>query len=277
LRNNVPYRKTIWKFAREKCPRLPVPCSAERTKIRTSLGLDALEPFIRCRGKLHAKVRKFERQGDFSHSGSSRQHICDKCRCKHTAGWGTTHYGVGYCWYHDIDAKRMMAKAQTIALRQGYPLDPIKYKSDSDYIDDIRRQAEDSGNILGMRDELVLLRTHLQEFENFWKTADPAKKLTMKTARGAENMTDDIKLSLLVKLTKAISRLSRDQYVITESDFIAVDEVKIWLWAIIQSLERNHRKLMAGELDKKDFLAAMMADLRAIPQPKQGRSKRSSL
>jgi hypothetical protein len=270
----VPYQKTIWSIARKKCPRLPVPSSAEQIKIRNSLGLDANEPFLRCRGKLHGKVREFERKGDFSHSGTQSAHTCPLCRCKRVAGWGTKHYGVGYCWYHDVDSARRMAKAQTIALRQGYPLDPVKYKSDSEFIDDVRRQAEESGHILGMRDELVLLRTHLQEFEKFWRKTDPATKLKMKTARGAEAMTDDVKALILVRYVTAISRLSRDQYVITESDYVAVDEVKIWFWAIIQLLERNCRKLTSGELDVKDFLAATMVELKEIPQPKAGRKGR---
>jgi hypothetical protein len=269
----MPYRKTIWKIAREKCPRLPVPDGAEQRKIKNSLGMAEDEPFLRCRGKVASKVRAFEKRGDFSHSGLQSAHVCNDCRCQRTAGWGTKHFGVGYCWYHDIDSARRLAKAQTIALRQGYPLDPIRYKSDSVFIEDVRRQAEDSGNVLSMRDELIVLRTHLQEFEKYWRTTG-VDHLTMKTARGEERMTDDVKLLSLVRLTNAISRLSRDQYVITEADYVAVDEVKTWFWAIIQALERNHRKLLSSELDKKDFLAAMMHDLREIPQPKTGRKAR---
>jgi hypothetical protein len=269
----VSYQKTIWAITSKKFPRLPRPDAAELCKIRNSLNMESNEPFMRCRGKLQSKVKKFERKGDFSHSGSPRKHTCDACRCKHVSGWGTPHYGVGYCWYHDRDSGRKMAKSQAIAIRQGYPLDPIKYHSDSRYIEDVRQQAEDSGQVLGMRDELVLLRTHLQEFEKFYRTAGPGH-LTMKTARGEAPMTDDIKLGMLVKLASAISRLSRDQFVITEQDFISVDEVKTWFWAIIQALERNCRKLVAEEIDRKDFLPTMMRDLREIPMPKQGRGKK---
>lgn len=255
-------------------PRSPIPGRAEKTKIKNSLGMEANEPFLRCRGKVHAKVKLFEKRGDFTHSGTQKNHVCNLCRCERVAGWGTTHYGVGYCYYHDIDAARPMAKAQTIALRQGYPLDPIKYKSDSAYIEDIRRQAEASGNVISLRDDLVLLRTHIQEFEQFWREADPAKQLRMKTAHGAAPMTDDVKVSCLTKLTNSISRLSRDQYVITEQDYVAIDEVKTWFWSIIQALERNCRKMLAGEMPMKDFQSAMMRDLREIPQPKQGRRRK---
>jgi hypothetical protein len=272
--NNVAYFKTIWKLARERCPRLPVPSKAEQVKIRNSLGMARDEPFMRCRGKLTSKVKRFEQKGDFSHSGPQTAHVCNQCRCNRVAGWGTTHYGVGYCWYHDIDSARRMAKAQTIALRQGYPLDPIKYHSDSEYIDEVRKMADDSGQVLGMRDELILLRTHLQEFEKFWREADPTKQLTMKTAHGAAPMTDDIKLSLLVKLTEAVSKLSRDQFLITESDFVSIDEVKTWFWSILQALERNWHKFELKELSEKDFLPAMLRDIREIPQPKTGRRKK---
>ncbi len=268
------YTKTIWKLAREKCPCLPTPPIAEQLKIKRSLNIERNEPFPRCRGKMQAKVRKFEKKGDFSHSGTARAHLCNECRCNRVAGWGTSHYGVGYCWYHDLDNARSFAKSQTIALRQGYPLDPIKYQSDSEYIDDVRRQAEASGNVLSVRDDLALLRTHLQEFENFWRTADPAKQLTMKTAHGSAPMTDDVKITCLAKFMSAISRLNRDQYIITEQDYIAVDEIKTWLWAIYQALERNHRKLLSSELDAKDFMTAMTRELKEIALPKAGRKRK---
>jgi hypothetical protein len=269
----VPYQKTIWSIARVKTPRLPVPEYAELHKIKRSLNIEHDEPFPRCRGKDFRKVKKFEKGGDFSHSGTARQHLCDACRCKRVGGWGTKHYGVGYCWYHDVDSARKMAKSQTIALRQGYPLDPIKYKSDQDYIDDVRQQAQASGNILSLRDDLVLLRAHLQEFEKFWREAGP-NELKMKTAHGASKMTDDVKIACLTKLVNAVSRLSRDQYIITEQDYISLDEIKTWFWAIIQALERNCRKLVAEELDKKEFLPAMMKELREIPEPKTGRKRK---
>jgi len=268
----MPMQPTIWKITSKKFPRLPIPSKAEQFKIKRSLNIETQEPFPRCRGKMQVKVRAFEKKGDFSHSGTARAHLCNDCRCKRISGWGTTHYGVGYCWYHDIDASRGFSKTQAIAMRQGYPLDPINYKSDSEYIDDVRRQAADSGNVLSLRDDLVLLRAHLQEFEKFWREAGP-NELKMKTAHGASKMTDDVKIACLTKLVNAVSRLSRDQYVITESDYIAVDEIKTWFWSIIQALERNCRKLVAEEIDKKDFLPAMMRDLREIPMPKQGRKK----
>jgi hypothetical protein len=269
----MPYQKTDWSITSKKFPRLPIPPIAEQLKIKRSLNIERNEPFPRCRGKMQKKVKEFEKKGDFSHSGTPRTHLCNDCRCKRVSGWGTTHYGVGYCWYHDVDSARSFSKSQAVALRQGYPLDPIHYKSDSEYIDDVRRQASDSGNVLSLRDDLVLLRTHLQEFEQFWREADPAKQLRMKTAHGAAPMTDDVKVACLTKLVNSVSRLSRDQFVITESDYIAVDEVKTWFWAIIQALERNCRKLVAEEIDKKDFLPAMMRDLREIPMPKTGKRK----
>lgn len=270
----MPYRKTKWSLVRSRTKPLPQPCEAELLKIRRSLNMQRDEPFMRCRGKMSIKVRAFEKKGDFSHSGSQTNHTCNLCRCKRIAGQGTSHYGVGYCYYHDIDSARRMAKAQMIAIRQGYPLDPIKYKSDTDYINDVRRQSEESGNVLSVRDDLALMRAHLQEFEKFWRTTDPTKKLTMKTARGAADMTDDVKITCLTKFALAISRFTRDQYVITESDYVAVDEIKTWFWAIIQALERNCRKMLANELQPKDFQAAMMADLREIPQPKAGRKRK---
>jgi len=270
--DSMPYYKTKWWIVRKTTKPEPVPDRAERTKIRNSLGMEYNEPFLRCRGKVAKKLRAFEKRGDFSHS--KRGHLCEECRCGRVAGWGTRHYGLGNCYYHDIDGARKMAKSQMVAIRQGYPLDPIKYKSDSEYIEDIRRQAEASGNVLSLRDDLVLLRTHLQEVEQFWREADPAKQLKMKGGKsGSLPMTDDVKIDCFTKLVNSISRLSRDQYIITEQDYVSVDEVKTWLWAIIQSMERNHKKVVLKELELKDFMSAMMRDMKEIAQPKAGRKR----
>jgi hypothetical protein len=270
----MPYRKTIWRLASKKTKPLPTPSRIEQDKIRQSLGLYQCHPFPRCVGKDFRKVKKFEKQGDFSHSGHRAKHICDACRCKRTAGWGTKHFGVGFCYYHDVDRARLVAKSMTIALQQGYPLDPIKYKSDSEFIAEVRRMSEKSKGVLGMREELILLRTHLQEVEALWKEQDPAKKLTMRTAKGeAVEMTDDVKLTHLVKLSEAISKLSRDQYIITEYDYVSIDEVRTWLWALWQSVEKNIDKTITGEMNVNDLKIAIQHEWREIPLPKGGRKK----
>lgn len=250
--------------------RQPTPCRAEQVKIKQSLGLDADHPFPRCPGKSKTKVRKFEAKGDFSHSGNKREHICPECRCERVAGWGTRHYGVGYCFYHDMDKGRKLAKSMTIALQQGYPLAPLKYQSESEYIESIRRMAEQANGRLDLSEEIILLRSHLQEVEALWKD-DKEKKLTMKVGQGTAPMSDDVKIGLLVKLTEAISKLSADTYRITESDYVHVDEIKTWLYSIWLCITKNIQKMIVGELSPNTLQEAIQNEFKQIPLPKVGR------
>lgn len=252
---------------------VPIPSKAEQHKIRLSLGMPANMPFMRCPGKSVTFVRACEAKGDFSHSGPRKQHICEKCRCKRTAGQGTKHYGVGYCYYHDINGSRVIAKSMAIALQQGYPLDPIKYRTETEYIDQVREQAEQAQGRLSVGEEINLVRAHLQEFELMWRKVG-AEGMTMRAGTKVAPMTDDVKLELLVKLADTVSKLTRDSYVITESDYCHIDEIKVWLWEIWQCIQRNINRMLCGDLKDVDLEAAIKQEFKLIPLPKTGRKNK---
>jgi len=161
----------------------------------------------------------------------------------------------------------------TIALQQGYPVDPIKYQSDSEYIERVRKMAEEAHGSLSVREEITLLRSHLQEVEKLWRK-DGETGLTMKSAHGHLPMTDDVKIALLVKLTEAISKLSRDTYVITESDYVDISQVKVWLWNIWLCVQKNIKKVVSGEMNVNDLEVAIQNDFKEIPLPKTGRKNK---
>lgn len=83
------------------------PNKKDRDLLRRILNIPVGGPFPRCPGKDRAKVKQFEDDGDFTHSGE--RHVCDQCRCDNVAGFGTYgeylvqgrpelgHYGVGFC------------------------------------------------------------------------------------------------------------------------------------------------------------------------------------
>lgn len=158
----------------------------------------------------------------------------------------------------------------TIALQQGYPLAPIKYQSESEYIEAIRKMAEAAQGRLDMAEEIILLRSHLQEIESLWRD-DKAKKLMMKAGARVVPMTDDVKVGLLVKLTEAISKLSLDTYRISESDYVHIDEIKQWLWSIWQCITKNIQKMIVGELNPNNLQEAIQNEFKMIPIPKTGR------
>jgi len=274
----MPKGKFKWSVYKKYVKPLPVPSRKEQIKIKQSLCLDADHPFPRCSGKGSRYIndpfiRKLEKAGDFSHSGNRRQHICDFCRCKKTAGWGTTHYGTGMCYWHDVDVGRKVSKSMAIAMQQGYPLNPIKYKSDRDYIEEVRKMAEAAHGRLDLGEDLNVLRAHIQEMEKLWE-AKGEDAMTMKTKDGAAEMTDDVKLTHLTKLIKAVSDLSRNAYVIEESDYVHIDEVKQWLWAIYKMVDDKCKRLITGELDQNDLLASFQGELKNISMPKTGRRKK---
>ena len=161
----------------------------------------------------------------------------------------------------------------TIALQQGYPVDPIKYQSDSEYIEQVRKMAEEAHGSLSVREEITLLRSHLQEVEKLW-SKEGAGELQMKSGAYVVKMTDDVKISLLVKLAEAISKLSRDTYVITESDYVDISQVKVWLWNIWLCVQKNIKKVVTGEMNVNDLELAVQNDFKEIPLPKTGRKNK---
>jgi len=275
----MPKGRFKWSVYQKYVKPLPMPSRKEQIKIKHSLGLDADHPFPRCPGKGKRSVRdpfirKLEKAGDFSHSGNRREHICDFCQCKHVAGWGTKHYGVGYCYFHDVDSGRQVSKSMTIAIQQGYPLNPIKYRSDRDYIEEVRKQAEAAHGRLDLGEELNVLRAHMQEVEEMYSKTG-AESLTMKGKDGeAVLMTDDVKIDRVVKLVKAISDLSRNAYIIEESDYVHIDEVKQWLYGIYRMLDNVCKKHIVGEIDSNDLSKAFQTGLKNIAMPATGRRKK---
>lgn len=161
-----------------------------------------------------------------------------------------------------------------IALQQGYPLDPIRYKSDREYIAAVRAQSESAENRLGLGEELTLLRAHLQEIEELYSKKD-SSALTMRGPNGTTvPMTDDIKIDRIVKLARAVSSITRDSYIITESDYVHIDECKTWLWAIYKMIEERVNKLLTGELAPNELLGAIQGGFKEVTTPKTGRRKK---
>lgn len=92
---------------------------AQQLGIRKILGLPSWARLPRCSAKSKTFVQKCEEASDFSHS--KKDHICDECRCKNTAGLGTKgdfyglgietgHYGCGWCERHEKGYRKGCAK-----------------------------------------------------------------------------------------------------------------------------------------------------------------------
>jgi hypothetical protein len=256
----------------------PRPSEAELYKIRQSLNMPLGSKFFRCPAKNWHKVFAFQKSGDSSHSGAAKKHRCDECRCKWVAGYGTRHYGVGLCVYHEHTKngsmnKNKIAKGMALTIQQGYPVEPYRYETQSQFIERIRKSADDAGGSVNLREELNLMRSHLQLFEKRFGDKGNHKRLQMMTKFGPDVMTDEVRVDCITKLIKAVASVARDQYVITESDYIHADEVKVWFFAIWKAIEKNIDSLIKGEIDVNMLKEKIRLALIEIPLPKSGKRK----
>lgn len=251
-------------------------------------------PMLRCHAKNRAFVKACEERGDYSHS--AKDHICDECRCKHVAGWGTNHYGVGFCKHHEKGRNKVhareFAKNQALALQQGWPM-PHAYESANEYLQRIAEESKDAREVLDTRAEITLLRAKLQEFEaelssGKRKETELAKQIAelIEKLDGLEfidgKQGDEIKelleqvylketqlttgspggklrpmsykarAELAMSFARTISGLAKDWYGIVKDDFIQVEEVTLWLQAIVLLTKRimNDNKMFQKWLNE---------------------------
>lgn len=252
---------------------VPKPSKAEIRKIKLSLGIRSACKLPRCVGKNLTFVRRVEKEGDHSHSAID--HMCGKCRCKHIAGTGTVHYGVGLCIFHELTEryaryKVKIAEEHKMALQQGYPDHVYLYKSDNKALEEIRQAAEEAGDQMSLREELNLLRANMQDLQSVMGS----KKLSMKSGESTADMTDDVRIRLITSLATAIGKLTEQQLVITESDYVHADDVRVWLFNIWKLIEDTCTKMVRGQIDPNDFIKTIKPDFVRIVMPKTGRRKR---
>lgn len=233
----------------------PKPPQSEIAKIKKALNLRASDPLPRCRGRVAYRVKKFEKAGNNDHS--AKGHLCDECQCHHVAGFGTDHYGVGYCIHHESSihykghAEQHMHD-QKIALQQGYPDNVYKYQSSSRYLKAVRMAADEAKGRSDLKEELSVIRTVIQEV---------IEKIDEKIHDDDDLPEKEIKL--LDKLSNTVAKLAKTNLEITDTDYVHIDQVKQWAYQIVRAVQdividvKQQEKLI-GEFAK-------------IAQPKAGK------
>ena len=122
-----------------------VEAEIRRERAKKALGLQRWQKLPRCGHKIKSKVKRFEDAGDFSHS--AKDHYCPECTCQMTAGSGTDHFGVGWCYRHERahwnktcdDRVRLM----TEAIRAGLPERAYQYTTSDAVLKKIQEDAID--------------------------------------------------------------------------------------------------------------------------------------
>lgn len=206
----------------------PVPSLAEQKKIKLALNLRKDDPLPRCRGKSAHKVKKFEKAGNFDHSGAG--HLCNECQCHHVAGYGTDHYGRGYCIHHEnsIHYKghaKEYAHKHEVAMQQGFA-NVYQYESSSRYIESIRRAAEEAKGRSDLKEELSTLRAVIQEVIT-----------AIDTKIQESDFLPEKEIKLLDKLTNTVGKLAKTNLEITDTDYVHVDQVKQWAYGLVRVVQ----------------------------------------
>lgn len=254
-----------------KRPKCKIPEEDEQKRIRHSLGMNPHERFNRCRGKSRTAVRAFEAKGDTSHS--ERGHLCDLCRCKRIAGAHTEHYGIGYCFDHENVTgssrrnSKLMMEAQLAAIRMGYPDKVYKYETTNQYVDRIREQAEQSGGMTDLREELNVLRGHMQELMSAFSAGKDGLTEGHDKDGVPLRMTDKTYIQLVAKLAMTVGTMSKTNLVITENDYVHVDQVNIWFAQVVRILQRTLEAEHPIEYEE------IIKQVKEIPQMTKGRIK----
>jgi hypothetical protein len=226
---------------------IPRPPREEIIKIKHSMNLRSNDPLPRC----HAQNTRKRKELGEAHQGS--RHICGDCQCSHVAGYGTKHYGVGFCVYHE-NAKKYkgqaldIAHAQKLAVQQGYPDKVYEYISDDEKFSEIRAAANAAQGRHELKEEIVVLRAALQKYIN---------QLDLKGTISDDNINS------LAKLTTSIAKLAKVELTITDSDYIHKDEVKGWLYSILRMVQE--------EVQDVKLLQTLLGKLADIPNPQGGK------
>ena len=240
------------------------PSDAEIAKIKASLGVKKEDCLPRCPAGSIAKRKKLQAAGEACDDCGKRGHTpCHKCRCPSTCGSGTEHYGVGFCFSHEKGRNRAIAekyaRTHKTALQQGFPLKPVRYVSDNDYLVQIQEEAVDAREKMETVRELDLVRAKLQEFEDKIY-ADDFKVLFKGELVPAG---DDVKIDAVTKLTRAIGSLAKINLEVTDSDYIHKNEIKLWFQEILNVT----RAAMTSDEEFEEWLDKF----KQIPVPQSGR------
>jgi len=194
------------------------------------------------------KVKAFERQGDMTHS--AKNHVCDLCRCDKVAGENSGsadeygigvscgHYGTGLCGtcrkHNRQETAERMWKEHAMTLQHGV----VK----TDYAEGrIVAEAQTAMVNQEVRDGLARVRDAIRKFDE----ADMLKPENWVTGRGGEEMSDEAKAELMLKVqkvqldqAKVLADLAKTQFDFSKDAMIPLDVLRLWVVKIARLLQQ---------------------------------------
>lgn len=235
----------------------------DRRRVRELLGLRRGDVLPRCPGKSNREVRRLETdEGDLGHGAVA--HVCVKCACRNTAGYGTDHLGWGYCFQHEKthgeERSRSMATAHRNTL---ISRNPGVYSELNRYAESIHQGREEGSQKLGVMEDLRLLRGVIQEIISRSESED--HQLTEYVDGVRQPMSDKTRLGLLANLLPKVNTFLATEHRLRQHEMIEESQFKVWFGQFFSCLESLCNELDTGGIENgtqlKERFRDMMRDL----------------
>jgi len=207
---------------------------SEKAAIRGILNMRKNQPFPKCRGRAMTKVRKFEAEGDFSHS--KKTHVCELCQCGLVAGQrtkgdfyglgiNTGHFGVGWCENCQVTHKIRPHIALKIARRHVELIQRYNVMGvDESY--ELKLAQEESALAVQTQKDREDMKLVTDELKRFMGLFSGDERPTEYVMGKLVPMSDASILAAKLSIAQSMSKLDLNHLKMDADKYIAVEELK---------------------------------------------------
>ena len=239
----------------------------DERQVKLLLGLGPNDPLPKCRARSKKKVKEFLAAGDATHA--EKGHRCSECGCQRTAGYGTDHWGWGYCYDHERifgpKAAERMAKRHFLSLTEH----PSIYRTVDRFTETVKKDALDAEGRASLEEELRILRGRMSELNAaldgetlLYEKGGPAD------GGGTIRMTDSTRIKLANDTARAIASLAKIHMDMRQRDAILLDDFKIWLSRLWEMMREVARLIETNQLfGKRAIEERLRQELRLLGMP----------
>ena len=236
----------------------------ELLTIKRMLSWPTQQPFPRCPARSIRTAQLLAEAGEPWHLKPG--HVCEKCRCKKIAGYGTWrhdwihgdfyglgehtgHHGVGFCFWHEQGTGRgsiayQYAKAAMKALQiSGEAPGPS-----GEWLRTLQMDAELSVDRINVRKGMETVAKTLRDFE----AACHGNTCSLKEYSNGElqKMSDKSRIQLALQIAKTLSDITKDVVHLERCDYVHRDVIKI---AVFRTIDAT-LKVLPKEDERKEWM-----------------------
>lgn len=235
-------------------PKLNMKLSVQdQARIKKIINIPTGRLFPRCPGKALRKVSVMMKKGDDTHRDS--HHLCEKCRCEHTAGYGTRgdfyglgeqtgHFGVGYCYYHEKELGPVRAHEFAVQHLKAIQSVGDKMSTATQFEEVAKLEAKEVEKYNEMRRGLDLVITTLKEFESIVSNKGLTEYVSGPRGEGAQlaDASDVTRMDLALRIAKTLTGIKLDEFRMRADEYIHIDELAVRLPKMIELGKRLFAK-----------------------------------